>query len=122
MKLVLWAAFDNNFRKNIQTAAQYGLRQNLSRIQVVLNGFSAEPQSNFVNIQRPDLYGFYVGGLIQLINLLITKSSCVMVSYLYNKYTRLNRTAIIADQPLKEEKKSIEALLSSFTCRPIRFK
>lgn len=102
--------------KNIQTAAQYGLRQNLSRIQVVLNGFSAEPQSNFVNIQRPDLYGFYVGRIDS-----IDKSADnekVVVSYGIPTCTintqALSRTAIIADQPFKRgKKKSIEALLSS---------
>lgn len=44
-----------------QRAAQYGLRQNLSRIQMILNGFSLEPSTNFVNVQSPELYAFYTG-------------------------------------------------------------
>lgn len=47
--------------KDIQTSAQYGLRQNLSRMQTILNGFNTENPSSFVNIQKPELYGFYTG-------------------------------------------------------------
>lgn len=46
--------------KDTQDAAQYGLRQNLSRMQMILKGFAREPQENFSNIQKPELYGFYV--------------------------------------------------------------
>lgn len=102
--------------KNIQSSAQYGLRQNLSRIQIILNGFSAEPQSNFVNIQRPELHGFYVGRIEK-----IDKSSekeQVVVSYGIPSCTvnteALNRTAIITDQAFRRgKKKSLEALLGS---------
>ncbi|WP_158998304.1 transglycosylase domain-containing protein [Pigmentibacter ruber] len=102
--------------KNIQSASQYGLRQNLSRIQIILNGFSAEPQSNFVNIQRPDLYGFYVGKVESIDK--SAESEKVTVSFgiptcIINTEA-LGRTAIIADQPYKRgKKKSLEVLLSS---------
>lgn len=46
--------------KSTQDAAQYGLRQNLSRMHMILKGFAREPQENFVNVQKPELYGFYV--------------------------------------------------------------
>ncbi len=46
--------------KNVQVAAQYGVRQNLSRLEMILTGFQKEPEANFSNIQKPEQYGFYV--------------------------------------------------------------
>lgn len=47
--------------QSIQLASQYGVRQNLSRLEMILTGFQKETQANFVNIQRPEKMGFYVG-------------------------------------------------------------
>jgi membrane peptidoglycan carboxypeptidase len=47
--------------KNVQTAAQYGLRQNLSRLEMILSGFKEEQPGSFVNIQNPEKFAFYVG-------------------------------------------------------------
>lgn len=44
----------------VQIASQYGVRQNLSRLEMILSGFQKENPANFVYIQRPEKYGFYV--------------------------------------------------------------
>lgn len=102
--------------KNIQSAAQYGLRQNLSRIQLILNGFSAEPQSNFVNIQKPELYGFYVGKIDSIDNTSDdenVKISFGIPSCIINTEA-INRVSLITDQPFRRgKKKSLEVLLNS---------
>jgi penicillin-binding protein 1A len=51
----------STFDKNVQTASQYGVRQNLSRLEMILTGFEKEQQKNFVNIQLLEKFGFYVG-------------------------------------------------------------
>lgn len=52
--------------KNIQVSAQYGLRQNLSRMQTILSGFSTANSSTFINIQKPELYAFYTGKIASI--------------------------------------------------------
>ncbi|MCA2959616.1 MAG: transglycosylase domain-containing protein, partial [Silvanigrellales bacterium] len=44
----------------VQIAAQYGVRQNLSRLEMILGGFQKENPANFVYIQKPEKFGFYV--------------------------------------------------------------
>lgn len=102
--------------KDIQGAAQYGLRQNLSRIQIILNGFSAEPQSNFVNIQKPELYGFYVGKIENIDK--SPESEKVTISFGIPTCTintdAINRVSLVSDQPFRRgKKKSVENLLNS---------
>ncbi|WP_161597585.1 transglycosylase domain-containing protein [Fluviispira multicolorata] len=102
--------------KDIQNAAQYGLRQNLSRIQLILNGFSAEPQSNFMNIQKPEENGFYVGKIESIeriedaekIRISFGIPTCVVNT------EAINRVSLIMDQSFKKGlKKSRDAFLSS---------
>ncbi len=102
--------------KNIQNAAQYGLRQNLSRIQLILNGFSTEPQSNFVNIQKPEEYGFYVGKIENIeriedaekIKINFGIPTCVVNT------ESINRVSLITDLSFRKGlKKSRDAFLSS---------
>jgi penicillin-binding protein 1A len=45
--------------KPVQLAAQYGVRQNLSRLEMILSGFQKENPSLFTFIQKPEKYGFY---------------------------------------------------------------
>ncbi len=49
----------------VQKSAQYGLRQNLSRIQMGLHGFAFESRNKYHNIQKPELYNFYTGKVIE---------------------------------------------------------
>lgn len=102
--------------KDVQSAAQFGLRQNLSRIQLILSGFSAEPQSNFINIQKPELYGFYVGK-VENIDKTPDKES-IKINFGIPTCTvnteSIHRTAITTDQAFRKgEKKSLELLLNS---------
>ncbi|APJ04390.1 transglycosylase domain-containing protein [Silvanigrella aquatica] len=102
--------------KDIQNAAQYGLRQNLSRIQMILNGFSAEPQSNFINIQKPELNSFYVGK-VEIIDKTTDKEN-IKISFgipVCNIDTEaINRVALITDQAFRRgKKKSLESLLNN---------
>ena len=46
--------------KPVQLVSEYGVRQNLSRLEMILSGFEKEKPTRFVNIQRPEKYGFYV--------------------------------------------------------------
>lgn len=52
--------------KAVQVAAQYGVRQNLSRLEMILSGFQKEQEKNFTPIQRPEKYWFYVGKIKEL--------------------------------------------------------
>lgn len=83
-----------------QRSAQYGLKQNLSRVQMILNGFSNEPASRFINIQSPELYSFYTGKLEAKYT--ETHQEEVVVSLGVQKCTintqSVNRVAIILDQ------------------------
>jgi penicillin-binding protein 1A len=49
--------------KTVQLVATYGVRQNLSRIEMILNGFVKEPSTAFVFVQKPEKYGFYTAKL-----------------------------------------------------------
>jgi len=49
---------------DIQKSARYGLRQNLSRIQIGLHDFEFEKSNRFSNIQQPELYGFYTAKVL----------------------------------------------------------
>lgn len=46
--------------KPVQIRATYGVRQNLSRLEMILTGFEKEKEKSFVPIQRPEKYEFYV--------------------------------------------------------------
>lgn len=50
----------------VQQGALYGVRQNLSRLEMILTGYQKAVPAQFVNIQRPELHAFYVGKLIQI--------------------------------------------------------
>jgi membrane peptidoglycan carboxypeptidase len=50
----------------VQQGALYGVRQNLSRLEMILTGYQKAAPAQFVNIQRPELHAFYVGKLIQI--------------------------------------------------------
>jgi penicillin-binding protein 1A len=50
----------------VQRGALYGVRQNLSRLEMILSGFEKANPAQFVAIQRPELHAFYVGKIIQL--------------------------------------------------------
>ncbi len=52
--------------QSVQRGALYGVRQNLSRLEMILTGFDKAPAAQFVSIQRPELHGFYVGKVLQL--------------------------------------------------------
>lgn len=52
--------------QSIQLGALYGVRQNLSRLEMILSGFEKAVPAQFVSIQRPELHGFYVGKLSKL--------------------------------------------------------
>ncbi len=52
--------------QGVQTAAQYGVRQNLSRLEMILSGFEKDKEANFKNIQKPEQYGFYVGKVLEV--------------------------------------------------------
>lgn len=52
--------------KQVQAAAQYGVRQNLSRLEMILSGFKKEPSSRFMNIQNPEKFQFYVGKIKEI--------------------------------------------------------
>lgn len=45
----------------VQRGAIYGVRQNLSRLEMILSGFEKAQQSQFMAIQKPELHGFYTG-------------------------------------------------------------
>lgn len=83
-----------------QRAAQYGLKQNLSRVQMILNGFSNEPSSRYINIQSPELYSFYTGKIDS--KFLEPHQEYVSVSLGVQKCTinteGIQRVAIILDQ------------------------
>lgn len=102
--------------KNVQFSTQYGLRQNLSRIHLILNGFRAESQSNFVNLQKPELYGFYVGK-IESINKNSGEENIIInfgIPTCTINTDAINRVSLITDQSFRRgKKKSLELLLSS---------
>jgi membrane peptidoglycan carboxypeptidase len=50
----------------VQQGTLYGVRQNLSRLEMILTGFDKAPASQFTSIQRPEVHGFYVGKLTQI--------------------------------------------------------
>lgn len=50
----------------VQIQSQYGVRQNLSRLEMILSGFKKEPETNFTSIQRPEKYGFYTAKVLEL--------------------------------------------------------
>ncbi|MEN9827000.1 MAG: hypothetical protein RI953_2745 [Pseudomonadota bacterium] len=50
----------------VQQGALYGVRQNLSRLEMILTGFEKANPAQFVAIQRPDVHSFYVGKLQQV--------------------------------------------------------
>ncbi|NBW80507.1 hypothetical protein EBR21_02020 [bacterium] len=50
----------------VQQGALYGVRQNLSRLEMILTGFEKANPTQFVAIQRPDIHSFYVGKLLQV--------------------------------------------------------
>lgn len=50
----------------VQRGALYGVRQNLSRLEMILSGFEKANAANFMPIQRPDVHSFYVGKIVQL--------------------------------------------------------
>lgn len=50
----------------VQQGALYGVRQNLSRLEMILTGYQKVAPAQFVNIQKPELHAFYVGKLIQI--------------------------------------------------------
>ncbi|NBO37618.1 hypothetical protein EBU99_03445 [bacterium] len=52
--------------QSVQQGALYGVRQNLSRLEMILTGFEKSSQQNFISIQRPEIHGFYVGKILQI--------------------------------------------------------
>lgn len=52
--------------QNVQRDAMYGVRQNLSRLEMILSGFEKAPAALFTPIQRPELHAFYVGKILQV--------------------------------------------------------
>lgn len=50
----------------VQRGALYGVRQNLSRLEMILTGFEKAQQSQFTAIQKPELHGFYVGKIVNI--------------------------------------------------------
>jgi penicillin-binding protein 1A len=88
--------------KDIQNATQYGLRQNLSGMQMILKGFQKEPSTSFSNISKPELHNFYAA---QVSNIVGTPGSeSVMLSFGVNKCLAdtesINRIAIKTDQTM----------------------
>ena len=45
--------------RTVQLVSTYGVRQNLSRLEMILNGFEKEPPNAFIFVQKPEKYGFY---------------------------------------------------------------
>jgi penicillin-binding protein 1A len=45
--------------KQIQVGAQYAVRQNLSRLEMILSGFETDTEAQFSFIQKPEHYEFY---------------------------------------------------------------
>ncbi|MES2614755.1 MAG: transglycosylase domain-containing protein [Bdellovibrionota bacterium] len=104
--------------QNIQSAAQYGLRQNLSGMQMILKGFAQEPASNFVNIQKPELHSFYVAR-IDSISTEISKES-MRINFGVNTCLvdteSINRVAIKTDQTTRRGlQKSKDIFLKSLS-------
>jgi penicillin-binding protein 1A len=52
--------------KTVQQGAQYGVRQNLSRLEMILGGFQKENPSNFVYIQKPEKHAFHVARVVSV--------------------------------------------------------
>lgn len=50
----------------VQRGALYGVRQNLSRLEMILTGFDKAQPTQFTAIQKPELHGFYTGKLIKV--------------------------------------------------------
>lgn len=50
----------------VQRGALYGVRQNLSRLEMILTGFEKAAAQSYVPIQRPDVHSFYVAKVVQL--------------------------------------------------------
>ena len=95
--------------KDIQVAAQYGLRQNLSQNQMVLSGFYADKEK-FVPVQKPELFGFYVGKIkeintkLKFVTLSFGLPECVVDS------SALQRVAVNVDQVAR---KGVDIALSN---------
>lgn len=97
-------------RADIQKAAQYGVRKNLSELQMLLTGFTPEDQSRFTPIQKPEAGGFYVArveninaaaGSEQLTVQLSSTFSCVVHA------DALLQTATVLARPTYREPKTV---------------
>lgn len=102
--------------KDTQAAAQYGLRQNLSRMQTILSGFKLETSSSFANIQKPELYNFYTGKIDSLVSTDGKEEIKINLGIPFCTADReaINRIATIADQVNHAGiQKSKKTLLSS---------
>lgn len=88
--------------KPIQTAAQYGVRQNLSRLEMILKGFQKETSKDFVNVQRPEKFGFYVMQIKSLNKTPKTESATLSMGVLECAVPTdgIDRVARILDQAL----------------------
>ena len=98
----------------VQRGALYGVRQNLSRLEMILTGFEKVQQTLFTAIQKPELHGFYTG---KVVNISTEKGKeSVLVSYGLPECTiptdGLLRVAKITDQALyRGIPKSMAALM-----------
>ncbi len=86
----------------VQSAAQFGVRQNLSRLEMILSGFQKAKQESFVNIQRPEKGGFYVGQIKNILRLKNAEELTLSFGVPQCKVTKdgLERVAKITDQAL----------------------
>lgn len=101
--------------KNVQIGAIYGVRQNLSRLEMILNGFEKSTPAQFISIQRPEIHGFYVGKIIQIAKEKGKESATLSfgVPECFVPSDAIERVAKITDQALyRGLEKSKAALLS----------
>ncbi|MFZ9519516.1 MAG: transglycosylase domain-containing protein [Silvanigrellaceae bacterium] len=99
----------------VQQGALYGVRQNLSRLEMILTGFEKSNAAQFVSIQRPDVHSFYVGKLLQISKEKTKESATVSlgVPECFVPSDAIERVAKITDQALyRGLDKSKAALLS----------
>ena len=73
-------------KKEVQEASLYALRRNLSRLEMILGGFSPASQNSFSVVSTPILYAFYTGRISKItqekgkdsIEISFTNSSCLI--------------------------------------------
>lgn len=102
----------------VQLQSQYGVRQNLSRLEMILSGFQKEGETAFRNIQKPDKYGFYVGKIVKIDR--TPKKESLSVSFGVPECAvptdAVDRVAKITDQALYQGlEKSKAALLKTLS-------